>query len=459
MFRRARFLTVLALIATSCAEVPSSVCFFDESCADAGVVVRGGGGGANGGGAASGGGDPTGGGGATGGGDAMGGGGAAGGGGGGNPGRVEVLNVFSSLGIPGDWSEVEQEFQFNAPTVSPPSIIAGTVAFPSPQVLSRSLCGEPFRGAVLLRDDRVLAVPFCSSRFALIDSLALDVSYVGPPILDVTPLQPDRGWYAGAVLGCDGRAYLLPHQKDRVRRVTSLEDAGLQFDELPFSSGTGPRDFIGGVVSRPCADGLYVITGGLAGMSELHIFEGEVDVRPIPGAGNLTYFGVTRVGDDMVMGVADNGTSSVVARVQTTTLQATTTPLMPGVRWFGLATTRSEEGFTVSRGARAVFLQRDGGAGPALNEPSTTRSRYVVNTFSGWMISSGSPSLVAWRETTPSSSQLVNAFDEPSGGLIVTTDGTLLSLPGGDAGVMTYFITDALPPSPGMARAPWFNKL
>ncbi|MBL8912281.1 MAG: hypothetical protein JNM17_16440, partial [Archangium sp.] len=301
------------MLATSCAEVPGTLCFFDEACADGGTVVRGGGAGGGTSGGGTGGGGTSGGG--TSGGGTSGGGGAGGGmTGGGTSSRTEVTDRTSALGFPANWALLVQELQVSQPTPSPSALVpADPVPFPTPQVLTRGLCSEPFRGGVLLRDDRVLAIPFCSSRFAIIDSLGTSVDYVGAPIADNAPVAPDRGWYAGAVLGCDGRAYVLPFQKSQLLRVTSLDDGGLQFDELPFTSGSGPREFIGGVVSQPCSNGLHVITGGLNGMSELHIFEGEVDVQPIPATGNLNYFGVTRVGDDLVVGIAQNGTSSVAA--------------------------------------------------------------------------------------------------------------------------------------------------
>ena len=460
MSRRA---LVVGLILTSCAEVPSSVCFSDEPCADGGAPRGGGGGGAQSGGGGGGGGAFGGGqgGGATGGGAQ--GGGATGGGatGGGVPGggggftRMEITDSLSGLGVPVDWSEVE----LGLPVMTAPSfLVEAPVSMPA--LTLRNNCTEAYRGAVLLPDDRVLAIPFCASRFLLIDVVGRTVSAVGPPVIGIAPLAPNRGWYAGGVLGCDARAYLFPFEKRSVMRVTPLDDGGLLFDDIPLVGAPTPPEFIGGVVGRPCERGFRVFAGGLNGINALDVYEDVIDVTPVGAPG--TFYGLALVGDGVVMGVAQEvANMQRFTRVNPDTLQVSTSSLPSTLAHFGVASTTTQRGLVADANGRGQFLLRDGGLGPLVSQTVPSALRWPTNTITGWTVAVSSAQLVGWSDDALSGAFLVSPpTGYVSGGLTMTGAGALVSVPGGDGGTVLFFTDPNLNVgTDSLALSFWFNKL
>ncbi len=451
---RKAVLTLLLL--NACAEVAPTTCFFDEPCADAGQAA---GGGSTGGGSAGGGGGLGTGGGAIGGGEA--GGGTGTGGGGDRP----VPNRFSSLGISDRWSEVLAALP--DPDLLP-SFIQQEVTL-TPAIATSGNCREAFRGAVALPDGRVLAIPFCVTRFALIDPDALTVTWVGPTLNGVRPLQPLPGSFGGGVLGCDGRVYALPHvTENRVMRITPEEDGGLTFDSLPMSN-PGPHRLSGGVVARSCLEGFRIIAAGRDGLYALDPFEDSVSVTPITTAAatSLQFSGVARLGDDQVISAPALGAGQVVSLVvnSSTLAVSTITSTADLTPRFGVATTRENEAFVMSESGRVYTLRPDGGSSAARTEAGA-RLRWPTNTLQGAIFGAGEE-LIFWSEAPPPTDGVVftpaadDAANFTSGGLVLSTSGALINVPAftGRSVITIYAQSAGAPPPASAILSPWFNKL
>ena len=452
-----RFLVLLAV--SGCAQVPASTCFAGEACADGGT----GGGGAGGGmavGGGAGGGAIGGGGGATG-----GGGGATGGGGGGGLQRTPVPDRFSSAGIADTWAEV---------TAGLPDVDPSTPAFTRVDLaLGGSLgltpsCPEAFRGAIALPDGRVLALPFCAPRFALIDPVQATAEWVGPPLPAST-----AGAYGGAVLGCDLRVYALPSDPAlAVLRVTvDGADGGLQFAPVPWGGDAGVS-LTGGVVARPCTEGLRIVSAGQGALYALDVYEEAIDVTrvPIPEAAGRAIPGVARVGDAKVLTApAVDGTDLVVTWLDARTLQRSSSVqnFNPTPR-YGVAARRQGDAFVVTTDGVVTTEQADGGTGPVRFKVGQ-RLRWPTNSLTGWLFAAGE-SLLAFEEApvmaTANDAVVVSPATSSSGaftsgGLVLTPSGTLVNVPGvtSTATVTLYQPPPGGEPPLGLVCSPWFNKL
>lgn len=457
-------LLLLAVVLQACAQVPSSVCFAGEPCADGGQGgggATGGGVGGGGSGGGVGGGMGGGGGGATGGGV---GGGAGGGGGGGGLTRTPITGKFSSEGIADTWAEVLAGLPETAP--SPPGFTRIEATLPGSLGLTTG-CPEAFRGAIALPDGRALAIPACAPQFALIDVDANTAAWVGPALA-----SSSVGRYGGAVLGCDLRVYALPADGARpVMRVTvDAADGGLGFEELPVVAGGGLA-LSGGVVARPCTEGMRIVAGGVGALYALDVYEELVDVTalPVPGAAGRRIDGVARIGDAQVVGAPANGTTdAIVPWVDARSLQVRTSVRNFAVApRFGLAARRQGDAFYVTEDGVAAHELADGGSG-AVRTFAGSRLRWPTNSLDGWLFVAGADLLAYEEAPTMPGTDVVSvspatssAGAYTSGGLVLTTSGALVNVPGATS---TNAITIYQPVTPGTASAgqvcsPWFDKL
>lgn len=458
-----RLLLVLVAL-QSCAQVPASACFAGEACADAGVTGGGVGGGAMGGGAGGGATAAGGGGGATGGGGGDTGGGAGGGGGGGGSLRTPIESRFSSAGIADTWAEVVAGLPEVDPAV--PQYSRLDLGLPGPLLLSPG-CPEAFRGAVALPDGRVLAIPYCAPFFALIDPVQVTAEWVGPPVSATSV-----GAYGGGVLGCDLRVYALPHDPARpVRRATIEADGGISFADVPWGADGG-LSLTGGVVARPCTEGLRIVSAGHGALYALDVYEEAIDVTslPIPEAAGRIIAGVARIGDAQVVSAPAVGPSDLaVTWLDARSLQARTfVQSFNAAPRFGVAARRQGDAFIATEDGVVTTEQVDGGTGPVRFKVGQ-RLRWPTNSLTGWIHVAGA-SLVAFEEAPamPSANDAVvvspasnssGAFT--SGGLVLTPSGTLVNVP---AVTSTSTITLYQPPPGGepplgLVCSPWFNKL
>lgn len=451
------------LLFNACAEVAPTTCFFDEPCADAGRAAGGGSGGGNTGGGNTGGGSTGGGGLGTGGGGEAGGG-TGGGAGTGGGGDRPVPNRFSSLGISDRWSEVLAALP--APDLFSPFVPYEVTL--TPAIALSGNCREAFRGAVALPDGRVLAIPFCVTRFALIDPRALTADWVGPTLSAVRPPQTLPGSFGGGVLGCDGRVYALPHVTEtRVMRITPEEDGGLTFDSLPMSD-PGPKRLSGGVVARSCLEGFRIIAAGRDGLYALDPFEDSVSVTAITTAeaALLQFSGVARLGDDQVISAPALGAGQLVSLVvnSSTLAVSTITSTADLTPRFGVATTRENEAFVMSESGRVYTLRPDGGSSAARVEAGA-RLRWPTNTLQG-AISGVGEELIFWSEASPPMDGVVfapaadDSVSFTSGGLVLSASGALVNVPAFTGrSVITLYRRAGAPPPSSAILSPWFNKL
>ncbi|MEW5742819.1 MAG: hypothetical protein AB1938_28135 [Myxococcota bacterium] len=451
----------LGLGLTACAQVPASICFAGEPCADAGGIGGGAGGGSDGGTGGSGGGTGGGSGGGAGGGV---GGGAGGGGTGGNQGggaggggaRTPVPNTTSADGIADSWRDVS----FDPAAPAAPDFTRRDVTLTS--MVLPPTCPEIFRGVVALDDGRALAIPFCASRFAIIDPVDGTAAWVGPT-LPVT----DGGHYGGAVRGCDGRVYALPHAAGPgVKRITVEPDGGLSFADVPLSSG-GAWGFSGGVVGRPCLEGMRIIAAGKDGLSALDAFEEvmEVTTLPNPSAAGRTFDGVARVGDDLVVSAPAPGQNDNVAVwVNARTLANGALPWSNDTaKSYGAAVVRQGDALVVTEGGTARLAQLDGGA-PNPRTLAGQGLRWPTHLLNGWVLVAGAQ-LMAFSETesAPDAILLPDAGPVTSGGMVMTTSGAIVNVPALSP-PNSITITVYAPSTPpavgdGVILSPWFNKL
>ncbi len=449
---------VSALVLIACAEIPSGTCFADEACADAGSSrADGGTGGSLGGGTGGGGGDTGGG---TGGGTQLGG----GSGGGGEDAGV-IQSVFSSMGIADTWVELQAELP--PADALPPSFTNIIEASLDGGIAFIPGCTEAFRGAVALPDGRAIAIPFCARQFAIVDPDAGTAGWFGPMAINPVAAGSDPGHFGGGVFGCDGRVYVLPYRnQSHVRRFTLEPDGGITGKDLPLTT-LGPFLFSGGVIARPCAEGFRIIAASEGGLVALDPTETNVSVTRIPsGVATARFHGVARLGDDVaISSTATSTTNLLTLRVDSTTLVATieNSPLAEAQR--GIATLRNGDAFVVTE-AGVGYPILDGGAGPS-GTVSDARQRWPTNTLTGWVFSAGN-ALLAWDEAAvPTRGSIVldpavgdtGAFT--SGGLVLTTSGALVNVPGTTTrGVITLYRRATATDPPGVAAlSPWFNKL
>ena len=398
-----------------------------------------------------------------------GGGGLPGGGGGaidgGDPSQP-VPFLFSTLGVPNTWAEL----LFPTAGSSPPAFTVSEVTL-SPPLSTTPACPEAFRGAVVLPDGRVLAIPFCVDRFAVIDPSAGTAQWVGPPLMSVRPVMADPpGSYAGAVLGCDLRVYALPHfAETTMMRITLEADGGLTFDELPLSL-PGPHRLSGGVLARSCSSGFRIIAAGRGGLFALDPTEGAVAVTPIPSAAAMgrDFVGVARLGDDRVVSAPSPlGADFLTLWVDSNTLAVSSTSgNFNAERRFSLATTSAGDAFVMTPGGTVTTQYADGGMGSVRTTPSA-RLRWPTNSLTGWVFGAGAE-LMAWNERTPPPDDVVllspavnDTGNFTSGGLVLTRGGVLVSVPGvsGRSVVTIYTPSTTQPIELSQCLSPWFNKL
>lgn len=445
------------LLLGACAEVPASVCFSDEACADGGVRTGGGGGSTGGGGAATGGG--TGGGGVTGGGSATGGGFVTGGGsatgggpqtGGGN--WTSVTSASSSIGMP------ERARDLTPPGATPLAYDVLTLTAPTSLTTN---CSDYFRGGVALPDGRVLAVPHCARDFVVVDPLSVTATAVFlAPLASLT----GQGAWGGGVLGCDLRAYLLPTRANvPVMRVTPLEDAGLRFDQLPIV-GDAPDLLTGGVVARPCEPDLLIIAAGRGGLFALEVFEEGVVSRALtpPEVAGVQFNGVARVGDSLVVSAPSvQGTASVMLWANTSSLSVLARSTPGGAASFGLTTASDGGLFLVSPTAEAWGVGASGPT-PSRTVPGASRAgaRWPATNLTGQVISAGA-SIIAWRDGIGADEVILAdaGVGVTGGGVVLTPSGTIVVLPGAGSPELRLLVPQT-PDAPGaQALSPWFNKL
>lgn len=454
----------LVAFAVGCAQGPGTACDAGE-CGDAGAV-----GGGSGGGGATGGG--------SGGGAAIDAGEDDAGVDGGTDGgavdagitRTPVAFAFSSLGIPNQWADVESALP--APMSALPTYSRVDVSLPA--LALPAGCTEVFRGAIALPDGRVLAIPACASRFAIIDPVLGTASWVGDSLPE-GPQGGSRGRYGGAVLGCDLRVYALPGDGyRRVRRVTVESDAGLTFEEVrTVTDGGLELTLSGAVVARPCSatEGMLVIAGGYGGFMALNVFEEAIDVVSVPVLDALGRHvdGVARIGDSEVVGAPAAGASDVVVPWLDTAAWSTRafTRSSDTALRHGVATLRQQDALVLTEGGSAHVERADGGMADARTfTPAHERLRWPTNSLTGWVFASGD-ALLAFEERpdagdvevlSPASSS-TGAFT--SGGLVLTPSGALVSVPGEGDQVISIFwpANTTTAPSAGLVLSPWFNKL
>ena len=382
-----------------------------------------------------------------------------------------VSNRFSSRGIADTWGEVTAQL----PPVEalPPAFTAQAVTL-SPPIATSGNCREAFRGAVALPDGRVLAIPFCVNRFAVIDPSAPTptAEWVGPTLTSLRPIGPDQpGSYGGGVLGCDLRVYALPYLTETtVMRITPAEDGGLTFDRLPVSS-PGTRQLSGGVVARSCLSGFRIIAAGNGGLFSLEPTEGDVAVTgplTVAAATGLRFSGVARLGDGRVVSAPALGASGIVTlSVQSSTLTVTSTSTSSGPEsWFGVSTRRTSDAFAMNEAGTVTTVFQDATLG-ASRTMAGARLRWPTSSLTGWVFASGAD-LLALNETPPPADRvhLTPAVTDTglysSGGLVLSANGTLVSVPGvTDRSVITLYTPGAGATMllPGVVLSPWFNKL
>jgi hypothetical protein len=380
-------------------------------------------------------------------------------------------NYFSALGIPEIWSEVLGLLPPVEPT--PPSFnVREAPLMPAIAGLDSS-CPEAFRGAVAFADHRVLAIPFCANQFALIDAVAGTARWIGPTLPNSRlPSDLLAGNYGGAVLGCDARIYVLPHQAEKaVMRVTEEEDGGFTFDRLPLSDNLD-HFFSGGVLSRPCAEGLHIIASGLDGLYALEPTEGNVAVTPlmVTQSMGLRFQGVTRVGDARVASApaVGAGGSTVLLKVDARTrVIVSASGNVNTDAFLGIAPTREGDSFVLNQTGTAYTVPPGAGSGAVRSLANLERMRWPTNSLTGWVFAAGNQ-LIAWSEHTPPPADLV-LFDPAvtdtgafsSGGLLITTSGVLVSVPATSTrSVITLYTPVNISSLPAqLTLSPWFNKL
>lgn len=323
-----------------------------------------------------------------------------------------------------------------------------------------------FRGAVSLIDERVIAIPFCTNRFAVLDPRSLEGRWLDPQLLPIPP-HPDQGHFGGAVLGCDGRVYALPYNDEpTVKRITALGDGGFQFDDLPMST-PGPFFFSGGVIAQPCSKGFLIIAAGQGGLYALEPSETNVTVRPISaGASTARFNGVARLSDTEVISATPVGSELLTVRVDSNTLLPTLSRTLLDGPVVGIATRRTGDAFVVTTSGSGYPILSSG-PGPSRTLIGT-QQRWPTNSTDGWIFSAGRE-LLSWNEATPPPNDLVSldpavneAGTPTSGGLLMTPSGTLVNLPGiaQRTNVITLYVpSDGRPPPGKTALSPFFNKL
>lgn len=284
-------------------------------------------------------------------------------------------------------------------------------------------------------------------------------------------LTPGVGSYGGGVFGCDGRVYALPHfDETRMMRITPEADGGFTFDELPLSN-SGPHRLSGGVIARPCGSGFRIIAAGRGGLFALDPTEGAVAVTALTTAAatGRTFVGVARLGDDRVVSApAETVNDFLSLWVDSNTLTVASTVGNNNLsRRFGLASVRTGGAFVMTESGTVSQQHADGGTG-ALRTVAGQRLRWPTNSLTGWVFASGEE-LIAWNEGVPPPNDSVlfspaanDASGFTSGGLVLTTSGALVSVPGKTGrSVITIYTpaAGATRPGSGLVLSPWFNKL
>lgn len=444
-------LAVASLLSLGCAGVSDSVCFFDEPCADGGTADAGrrdagadagldGGSTGDDAGPADAGMNPD-----------------AGADAGASPGDggLTAITISGSAGWAEAWSAVQPELEAYGVAPGAPAFSVVPVSLPDAGPLPAG-CPRWFGGAVALADARVLALPACAPRFAVIDVVAGTARWIGP---SYAPLH-----LVGGVLGCDEKVYALSSEGLGVMRVGHDGDGGFDLTLLPLRNGLvpGARGF---ALSRPCAEGMRAAAVGTGGLYQLDFYLEAVVVSGPLGGQTGRFDSITRVDTATLLATGEEaGGLARVARIDGRTGAAVVyTGTLSSTRPSGLATLGSTLALQVTPDGGSGTVRADGAVALAPG-PLVEGLRWPTNLLDGWVVAIGS-SLVAYPTPALDAGpvELLPALPpgETSGGLVLATNGALVSVPAAapEPTITIFARAGAVEPPVQLVLSPFFNKL
>ncbi|MEW6434609.1 MAG: hypothetical protein AB1730_24175 [Myxococcota bacterium] len=165
---------------------------------------------------------------------------------------------------------------------------------------------------------------------------------------------------------------------------------GLTFEELTVVADGGLA-LSGGVVARPCTEGMRILAGGVGALYALDVYEEWVDVTPlpVPGAAGRRIDGVARIGDAQVGAPASGTTDTIVPRVDARSLQVRTSVRYFAVApRFGIAARRQGDALYATADGVVAHELPDGGAG-AVRTFAGSRLRWPTTSLDGWLFVAG----------------------------------------------------------------------